>query len=95
VWTNQLAVDGSIAVVSVSAPVPATNLTIQVVGPGSVNLSGWGAANRSYAVYASTNVGLPMTNWWLLGSSVSDGSGLIEFLDPQATNDQRFYRFAQ
>jgi hypothetical protein len=93
VWTNKLAVDGSIAVVSV--PVPATNLTIQALSPTSISLGGLGATNSAYNVYASTNVGAPMTNWWLIGTTNSNGGGVIQFLDPQATNAQRFYRFGQ
>jgi fibronectin-binding autotransporter adhesin len=93
VWTNKLEVDGSIAVVFV--PVPATNLTIVAAGPTSFSLGGMGAANSTYSVYASTNVTTPMTNWWLIGTTNSNGSGVIQFLDPQATNAQRFYRFGQ
>jgi hypothetical protein len=96
VWTNKLAVDGSIAVITAGAPkVPATNLTIVAVGPTSFNLGGAGAANSAYNVYASTNVTTPMTNWWLIGTTNSDAGGVIQFLDPQATNGQRFYRFGQ
>jgi autotransporter-associated beta strand protein len=95
VWTNKLDVDGSIAVLSAPAPVPATNLTIQAVGPTNFSLSGLGAANSAYGVYASTNVTTPMTNWWLIGTTNSDAGGLIQFVDEQATNDQRFYRFGQ
>jgi autotransporter-associated beta strand protein len=96
VWTNKLAVDGSIAVLSVSPPgVPATNLTIAVSGPWSRTLGGWGAAHSAYYVYASTNVTLPMSNWWLIGVTNSDAGGLIQFVDTGATNAQRFYRFGQ
>jgi autotransporter-associated beta strand protein len=96
VWTNRLAVDGSIAVLSVPLPiVPATNLTILVASPTSISLGGMGAANSAYGVYASTNVTTPMTNWWLIGTTNSDAGGLIQFVDEQATNDQRFYRFGQ
>ncbi len=96
VWTNKLAVDGSIAIVpNAPLPVPATNLTIAAAGPNSFSLGGLGAANSAYDVYAYTNVDTPMSNWWLIGTTNSDGSGVIQFFDPQATNDQRFYRFGQ
>ncbi len=94
-WTNKLAVDGSIAVVSLETNVPATNLTIQAAGPTSVGLGGMGAANSAYSVYASTNVALPMSSWWKIGTTNSSGGGAIQFLDSQATNSQRFYRFGQ
>lgn len=96
-WTNKLAVDGSIAVLSagVPPPVPATNLTIRAVGAGSFALGGLGAPNSAYYVYASTNITLPMSNWWLIGVTNSDPGGLIQFVDTAATNAQRFYRFGQ
>jgi autotransporter-associated beta strand protein len=96
IWTNKLAVDGSIAIVPTSPPqVPATNLTIVRVSPASFNLGGLGAANSAYNVYAATNVTTPMANWWLIGTTNSDAGGVIQFLDLQATNEQRFYRFGQ
>ena len=96
VWTNKLEVDGTIAVLSVSPPpVAATNLTIEALSPTSFNLGGLGAANSAYHVYASTNVTTPMTNWWLIGTTNSSAGGVIQFLDPQATNEQRYYRFGQ
>lgn len=95
-WTNKLAVDGSIAVVSaVIPPVPATNLAIVAAGPASFKLSGVGGANQTYGIYASTNLAAPMTTWWLIGATNADTSGAIRFLDTQATNKQRFYRFGQ
>ncbi|MCX8091284.1 MAG: hypothetical protein N3I86_10215 [Verrucomicrobiae bacterium] len=72
---------------------PATNLTIRAVGPASFALGGQGAANSAYSVYASTNITLPMSNWWLIGVTNSDAGGLIQFVAPAATNVQRFYRF--
>jgi autotransporter-associated beta strand protein len=96
VWTNKLAVDGSIEVLSAGTPaVPATNLTIQTAGPASYHLGAMGAANSAYDVYASTNLALPMSSWWLIGTTNSDAGGVIQFLDSQATNSQRFYRFGQ
>jgi fibronectin-binding autotransporter adhesin len=97
VWTNKLAVDGSIVVLSTGTPpsVPATNLTIMATGPTSFSLGAMGAANSAYGVYFSTNIMTPMTNWWLIGTTNSDAGGIIQFLDSQATNEQRFYRFGQ
>ncbi|MEI6781172.1 MAG: autotransporter-associated beta strand repeat-containing protein [Verrucomicrobiota bacterium] len=95
-WTNNLALDGSIAVVSGGLqPVPATNLTIVASGPASFKLSGKGGVNQAYGIYASTNVAAPMANWWLIGSTNADAGGTIQFLDTHATNQHRFYRFGQ
>jgi autotransporter-associated beta strand protein len=95
IWTNRLAVDGSITVLSIPIKVPATNLTIQVVDPTSRAVGGMGAANSLYKVFASTNVTLPMTSWWEIGSTTSSAGGVIDFLDSEATNSRRFYRFGQ
>ncbi len=95
-WTNRLAIDGSIAVLALApTAVPATNLTVQAVGATSRSLGGMGAANSAYSVYASTNVATPMSNWWKLGTTNSSAGGVIQYLDAQATNSQRFYRFGQ
>ncbi len=97
-WTNQLTANGSIKVLSVSVtppPVPATNLTVNAVGPNSVGLGGKGAANAAYDVYAYTNVAAAMSNWWKIGTTNSSAGGVIQFVDSQATNAYRFYRFGQ
>jgi autotransporter-associated beta strand protein len=75
--------------------VPATNLAIVATGPASFRVSGLGGAGQTYGLYASTNLAAPMTNWWLIGATNADAGGVIQFLDTQATNTQRFYRFAQ
>jgi hypothetical protein len=84
------------AVASTAIPaVPVTSLTIVATSPNSFHLSGLGEANQSYGIYVSTNVMLPMTNWWLLGSTNADVGGVIQFLSDHATNKQCFYRFGQ
>jgi len=96
VWTNNLALDGSIAVVSTTAsPVAARNLAIVAAGPASFRVSGLGGASQPYNIYASTNLTTPLTNWWWLGATNADAGGAIQFLDTKATNAQRFYRFGQ
>jgi hypothetical protein len=95
VWSNRLAVDGSIEVLTVPPKVPATNLTIVPLGSATFKLGGLGGPNLAYGVYTSTNIATPMTNWSLIGTTNADGSGVIQFVDPQATNKQRFYRFGQ
>ena len=95
VWTNKLSYDGSIAVVSASPPAaPPANLSLAPAGPATFKLAALGAANQAFSVYASTNITAPLANWWLLGTVFSDAGGVIQFVDAQATNKQRFYRFA-
>ena len=93
VWANNLAVNGSISVVSATAPAaPNTNLTVAAAGPGSFKLLAAGAAGSAYNLFAFTNLTTPQSNWWVLGTTNADGNGLIQFLDTQATNARRFYR---
>lgn len=94
-WTNKLAVDGTIEVLSAPAPVPATDLAVTPSGSTSYILSALGGPNATYFVFASTNVALPMQSWWVIGATTSSGAGLIQFVDTQATNSERFYRFGQ
>jgi len=62
---------------------------ITPAGLNSFSLTGNGASNNPYYVYASTNVALPIIDWWLIGTTNSDAGGFIQYLDQQATNDQR------
>jgi autotransporter-associated beta strand protein len=95
VWTNKLAEDGSIAVVSVVPPKPPpTNLTVAALSPASFRLRALGGPNQAYSVYAYTNVATPLANWWLLGTVFADAGGVVQFVDALATNRQRFYRLA-
>jgi len=70
-------------------------VTIQATSPSSYALGGMGAASSVYDVYAATNIAIPASNWWKIGSTNSTAGGVIQFVDPQATNAQRFYRFGQ
>ncbi len=72
-----------------------TNLTIMADGPASIRVSGQGGSNQTYGIYAQTNIGAWMTNWWLLGITNADAGGLLQYHDTQATNAHRFYRFGQ
>jgi hypothetical protein len=49
--------------------------------------------STSFTVFGSTNMSLPFTNWYLLGSPVELSAGSYQFTDLQATNRPRcFYR---
>ena len=50
-----------------------------------------GSAGQNYTVLASTNVSLPMSNWFpVLTTNLVTSPAFIK--DDQATNKQRFYR---
>lgn len=92
-WTNNLALDGSVAVVAGAVLSPVRNLTLQISGPSSVTLSGLGDPNRTYGVYASTSLTVPMAAWSQLGTATANAGGAVQFLDAHATDQARFYRF--
>ena len=70
------------------APVLNSSTTLKA---GVLNLSFTGPTGQSYRVLASTNLGLPVTNWLVLTNGIF-GAGATNFADPATTHLQRFYR---
>ena len=70
---------------------PPTNLAVAVVALTGFKLTARGGANLTYGVYAATNVAPPPGNWVLIGNTVADGGGVIQFVDTPAAGRQRFY----
>jgi autotransporter-associated beta strand protein len=91
--TSRLAVDGTLKVIATFTP--ATNVNIVKIDATTFQLTGNGGPGQAYNVWAQTNVAAPMTNWWVVGSTNADSAGVINFVDPHATNAQQFYRFGQ
>ncbi len=59
---------------------------------GSFQLAGTGPRGSAYHILASTNLGLPRTNWPALTNAMFSG-GVFTFTDRQATNyPRRFYQ---
>jgi hypothetical protein len=59
---------------------------------GAFQLNGTGPRGSTYHILASTNLGLPRTNWLALTNAVFSG-GVFTFTDRQATNyPLRFYQ---
>jgi fibronectin-binding autotransporter adhesin len=77
IWTNKLAVDGSIEVVNRPLPHIAS---IMKSGASVVVVNGTnGPPNATYFVLASTNVALPLSNWSPILTNQFDGSGNFSF----------------
>jgi autotransporter-associated beta strand protein len=74
VWTNNLAVDGTIQVVSVTVPHPVIT-TATLVGTNLVLHGTNGVAGGPFNVRSSTNVAAPLSTWVVEQSGVYDGSG--------------------
>ena len=76
--TSQLTVDGTLKVA-----LPRPTIGSIIASGGSVIISGSGGpANGSYYVLASTNVGLPLTNWVSIATNTFNGSGNFNFSTP-------------
>jgi fibronectin-binding autotransporter adhesin len=91
-WTNTLALNGTIAVVSAVIPHPVvTSITLNGLN-ATINATN-GAPGATFLVLSSTNVSLPLSNWTALATNVFDVNGNI--VNYTVTNGvsgpQRFY----
>jgi autotransporter-associated beta strand protein len=94
-WSNRLADDGSIVVLSAPAPVEASNLSLQPTSPTNFLLSALGAPNSTYGIFACTNVTAPAASWSLFGITNASPAGVIHFVVPQGTNQEQFFWLSQ
>ncbi|HEY3862599.1 MAG TPA: hypothetical protein VGO59_12000 [Verrucomicrobiae bacterium] len=59
---------------------------------GAVQFTFTNGLGGSFTVISTTNLALPRSNWTVIGSATSLGSGVCQFISPPSTNDpQRFY----
>ena len=97
-WTNLLAFDGSIQVLSVGGSQPPNFQpgTVTILPSGNISLTATGGIGTSYRLWATTNVGLtPVTNTWTLLSSGTITTSPFTINDLNATNfNRRFYLFS-
>jgi autotransporter-associated beta strand protein len=96
VWTNKLAYDGSIAVVSLLPPPNFSPGGAARLPDGNISLTATGGLGALYKLWASTNVALtPVTTTWTLLSSGTVTTSPFTISDLNATNYlQRFYLFS-
>ena len=92
IWTNNLAVDGSISVASTTLPKPVCNSV--TTSSQAIILSGTnGYPNSSYVVLGTTNLSTP---WFVVGSGAFDGTGAFSVTNGiKAGLPQMFYRLQQ
>ena len=77
---------------STSVPPPVINPQL-VAGGNSFQISFSNDPGASFTVLRSTNVGLPLSNWTVVGTATEISPGEYQFSDPGAqTNVQRYYR---
>jgi autotransporter-associated beta strand protein len=91
VWTNNLALNGSINVVSLVVPRPVIS-TVSVSG-GNVVFNGSNApASGNYVVLSSTNVAAPLANWTREITNAWPGTANFSITNPVVPGSpQRFY----
>jgi hypothetical protein len=88
-WANKLLVDGSIQVVSSTAPQFGS---VTLLGTNVIFNGSGGPGNATYWVLASTNIVLPLTNWTRILTNQFDAGGnfaLTNAIVPGVS--QRFY----
>ena len=90
VWNNNLAVDGTISVQSLS-PQPVINNVS--VSNGNFVLSGTnGSAGGNYYLLSSTNIALPLSSWTPVLTNSFDGSGQFSVTNAMTPGaPQNFY----
>ncbi len=89
IWSNNLAVDGTISVASV--PVPVIN-SVSTSGTNLLFSGTNGTFSGPYNLLSSTNISLPITRWTTVLAGSYDGSGNFSGTTGISTNPpQKFY----
>jgi autotransporter-associated beta strand protein len=85
--TSQLAVDGTLRIQG-----GASIHSVARVGASSFQISGTGPASQPYRILGTTNLMVPLANWFQAGSGTFNTDGTYTFTDTSATNQVEFYR---
>ena len=97
-FTNNLALNGTIAVLTVPPPAPPNFPpgAVNRLPDGKISLTVTGSVGSAYRLWASTNLGLkPVTNTWTLLTNSTITTSPFTIIDNTATNlAQRFYLFS-
>ncbi len=76
--------------ISALAPIVLTNPT--KLGNGPFQFRFTNTPGAIFTILAATNVGLPLSNWTILGNPTEISAGQFQFTDPQTMNHlQRYY----
>jgi autotransporter-associated beta strand protein len=96
IWTNKLAIDGSIAVLSFIAPPSVTPGGVVVLPNGNISLTATGVVGSTYKLWATTNLLLsPIATTWTQLNSGTVTASPFTIIDSTATNSmQKFYIFS-
>jgi len=90
VWSNNLATDGSIIVLSATVPHPVIR-TINISG-GNVVVSGTnGTASGTCYLLSSTNLATPLANWVRVSTNSFDSNGNFNITNAAGGSPRNFY----
>ena len=68
-------------------------INTSLLGDGAFQFGFTNAPGALFSALATTNLGLPASNWIVLGPVLEMSPGQFQFTDPSGTNNrQRFYR---
>ncbi|HEU5396059.1 MAG TPA: hypothetical protein VFV81_02760, partial [Verrucomicrobiae bacterium] len=87
-WSNNLANDGSIIVLSVTVPRPV--LSHIAISGGNLVISGTNGAAGTYYLLSSTNLATPLANWTPVSTNNFSGSGSFNITNPISGAPQDF-----
>jgi autotransporter-associated beta strand protein len=91
VWSNSLAVDGSVSVASLVVPHPVIN-SVSLAGSNIIISGTNGAAGSPCYLLSSTNLALPLAQWTPVSTNAFDGSGNFSITNAIAPGSpQQFY----
>jgi hypothetical protein len=92
VFVNGIPSNGRIVNISVPRPT-ASPLVASIESPnGNLQITFTNSPGTLFAVLASTNLTLPISNWIVIGSASEVSPGHFEFSDSETNFTQRFYR---
>ncbi len=94
VWTNKLAIDGSIQAVAIIAPPVVVSGGVSVLPNGNVTLTATGTIGSTYKLWGTTNVALPLASWTLISSGTVTTSPFSVTDTTAAGNANKFYIFS-
>jgi hypothetical protein len=93
VFVNGIQSTSSVIKIAVPLPTIPTITGVARLPSRMFQFSFTNSVGASFAVLASTNCSLPLTNWKVLSGVAEVSPGQFQFTNPQATNSpQRFYR---
>lgn len=91
IWSNNLAVDGSVSVLSTNVPRPIVK-GFSISGTNIVVSGTNGLANGNYFVLMATNLTLPRASWTSIATNAFDANGNFNFTNSvNAGSPQSFY----